>query len=133
MSALLCAAALVPPMPTDDAARLQGSWVCISVRGCGADMTGRETKSMSIVVRGNKITMKAEQTAATFKLHPTRKPKVIELTFISEGLLEDISLQGIYALRSDELRICVSVNDNVLPTQFTPGDNELLFTFRRQK
>jgi uncharacterized protein (TIGR03067 family) len=81
------------------------------------------------VRRGDKVIAEA-----TIKLEPTKKPKLIDVSF-TEGERKGKTLLGIYEIRSDTFRVCVARPEDERPAEFSAkvGSGHILIVYKREK
>src|SRR5262245_58456328 len=83
------------------------------------------------VVEGNdKVTN--EYAKIKIKLEPDTKPRGMDITIVA-GSQTDATMEGIYELKNDELRICAKVFGKDRPTEFAApaGSSIVLMTLKR--
>jgi uncharacterized protein (TIGR03067 family) len=121
-----------------DVAALQGTWNVTKLEYEGKDITGEHKLSLrfqgdTAAVEGDPK-VKTEYGKIKFKLDPSTTPKCVDLT-VTAGDQLNVTMEGIYAVKGDELKLCVRVLGNERPTKFTsPGDAPVaLVTLKRQK
>jgi uncharacterized protein (TIGR03067 family) len=86
----------------------QGKWKAIAATGFnGEALTDQDLQSTTLVVEGDKFTMKTAEITieGTFKIDPTRKPKTIDVILKTD---KDNPLQGIYEQVGDTRKSCFS-------------------------
>jgi uncharacterized protein (TIGR03067 family) len=85
--------------------------------------------ALKMTFDGDKVSAKSmdETKDGTFKVDPTKKPKEIDITVGGKAS------KGIYELKDDTLKICVSDGDR--PTEFVTkaGTKAGLITFKKDK
>ncbi len=117
-----------------DLAKIAGTW---AVDGLTYD--GEEQKlKFKIIFKGNEGTvlendqLTNEYAKIKFKLDPTAKPKSMDIT-VSAGSQTDATMEGIYELKGDELRICAKVFGKNRPAEFAApdGSSTVLLTLKR--
>jgi uncharacterized protein (TIGR03067 family) len=138
---ILFLGALVADTPASDEAKkdlekFQGTWHAVTLlRGGESQATEEEAKNLRLVIKGDKRTLTSgdeTRSVATFKLDPSRKPKAIDIT-VTEGALQGRTLRGIYTFEGDTHKICLNLEGDERPTEFTSkeGDDRLLMVFKR--
>jgi len=138
MRALLfvtAAGLLVAADAKDDAVKkemdkLQGTWKVVKAVKQGGDAPEDERKKLQVVIVGDKLTMKTKNGAETtpFVIDPSKKPATIDLT-----LDETRTLQGIYELDKDALKICVGLSGEKRPGEFKSTRESTLLILEREK
>ena len=91
-----------------------------------------------IVFKGNEGTVEGndkvtnEYAKIKFKLDSAAKPKTMDIT-IAAGSQADATMEGIYELKDDELRICVKVFGKDRPKEFAApeGSSIVLLMLKR--
>src|SRR5260370_30815143 len=95
---------------------LQGTWSVVSAEREGGKVSDDEIKKTTLVIKGDKlIARKTENTPKpeekiiemSFTLDPTKNPKWIDVTY-TDGERKGESSLGIYELKDDSLKICMS-------------------------
>jgi RNA polymerase sigma factor (sigma-70 family) len=114
----------------DDLKRLQGKWEGIPVIQGGKAVNGHLT---SFTIQGEKISYDATR-VERFKIDSTKKPKHFDLTVLANEK-EEKTVQGIFEIKGDELRICLEVGGKGRPTAFerTEGSPNRLIVLKRLK
>ncbi|HEV2948380.1 MAG TPA: TIGR03067 domain-containing protein [Gemmataceae bacterium] len=96
--------------------KLQGTWRVVEAERDGVKAPGDETKKITLVIKGDKLTAKRTENAGkpeeknyemSFTLDPTKNPKWIDVTY-TDGERKGESSLGIYELKDDSLKICMS-------------------------
>jgi uncharacterized protein (TIGR03067 family) len=117
-----------------DLAKIAGAW---TVDGVIYD--GEEHKlKFKIVFKGNEGTVLEndqitnEYAKIKVKLDSSAKPKSMDIT-VSAGSQTDATMEGIYELKGDELRICAKVFGKDRPKEFAAPDGSMtvLLTLKR--
>ncbi len=130
--------------PQGDAAkkgqeRFQGTWRVLRAEDRGVVMVDEKAGRMfdvKLVIKGNRIhytgNLPGLDLEFTYKLDPTKSPKVIEMTLVKSGDKKGIgeTTKGIYVLEGDSLKICGSPQE--LPKEFD-GKKYGLFVLKRLK
>ena len=104
-------------------AKIAGAW---SVSELTYDGEVHKHK-FKVVFKGNEGTVEGndkvtnEYSKIKFKLDPSAKPKAMDIT-IAAGSQTDATMQGIYELKDDELRICAKVFGAGRPKEFAAPD-----------
>ncbi len=68
----------------------------------------------------------------TFKIDPAKKPKEIDIT---HPAVKDGTVEGIYSLEGESLKMCYGKKDKDRPAKFSTkaGDRGVLFVLKRAK
>jgi uncharacterized protein (TIGR03067 family) len=122
--------------PREDAvrkelARLQGTWVAVSVEENGRSLRPRlvQRAHVTLTVRGNRFAFQSPRgdAAGTLRIDPAAKPKRMD-TLAND---KDKVLLGIYQLEGDTLKLC---GGKERPSQFRSQRNgPKLIVFKREK
>jgi uncharacterized protein (TIGR03067 family) len=103
-----------------------------SAKDGGKDMPEDKTKSLKMVIAGDKITMSHDKETQdwTFKLDPTKKPKEIDVSF-PDGKTG----KGIYELNGDTFKVAHGQTGDPRPTDFVSkeGSKIAVIVFQREK
>jgi uncharacterized protein (TIGR03067 family) len=110
---------------------LNGTWKVVSMVHNGKDIPNAEDHG--ITFDGENVTIKEPNGGSKGKctrLDPTKDPKEIDLTPDGGGK----KLQGIYELKGDELKLCLTRSDE-RPSRFESkeGSNSRLVVLKREK
>jgi len=138
--ALTVALALAPGASAQEDAkkeqdRLQGKWQITKMEVENKAFPPEDLAKLKISIEGNKfITLKdnGEQEKNSFKLDATKKPRRIDVTPLG-GPLEGQTLEGIYALEGETLKMCLALPDGARPDAFAAGDMRVFITLKRVK
>jgi len=130
--AVVCGAAETKEEAADRES-LQGSWSMVS--GVAAGM--KVDDELRMEVKGNKISFFSNgnlTVTATMRLQAEGESRLIDLS-ISDGGEASTTLEGIYALKQDELKLCVNLKEKDRPTEFVskPDSPTVLVVFKRDK
>lgn len=137
-AACLCIAAdETKPDAKKDVDQLQGMWQVVAIEHNGAKVEAKEAKQLKFIFTDKKLAVdrgSKEIHEALYKLNPTAKPKTIDVSFVS-GPDEGKTLQGIYELNGDSLKICWSEKGTKRPDKLatTPDSARTLHTLKRAK
>ncbi|MBI2806471.1 MAG: TIGR03067 domain-containing protein [Planctomycetes bacterium] len=119
-----------------DQAKLQGTWVAVSLVEKGKAEPPDRVRTLKLIIMGNKYIYQLgsddKRFVATFKIDPTTKPKSMDVVF-DAGPLKGKTMKSIYAFDGDELRICGGRDKRPSEFSSTQGDGEIVFTFIRVK
>jgi uncharacterized protein (TIGR03067 family) len=119
-----------------DKEKLQGKWLVTSGVMDGTEIPKDQIKG-DLVFKGDTYTYTAgegEGGAGTFKIDPSKKPKVMD-SVPSEGPVKGQTIEEIYEIDGDNLKICLALPGNPRPTEFKApeGSGRWLFTYKRAK
>jgi uncharacterized protein (TIGR03067 family) len=117
---------------------LQGTWLVEALEYNGQDF--KDKFKFTLVIKGDVMAVegdgevKKDYAKMTLKVDPATKPKNIDLKVTAGGQL-DVTMEGIYELKKDELQMCVTVFGLDRPTEFKSGDGSsiALLKLKRQK
>jgi uncharacterized protein (TIGR03067 family) len=100
--------------------KFEGTWKIVSLEVEGMKLPAKAFEGARLIIKGDAFTMKEEKVThkGTFKVDPTKKPKMIDLIF-TEGPAKGKTLLGIYELEGDTYTICLAVKGKKRPTTFT--------------
>jgi uncharacterized protein (TIGR03067 family) len=115
-----------------DRGALQGKWTIVSVERDGKAQDN--FKDGIRVFQGDKytITTKSGTTlTGTFQLDPSKSPKAMDM-MPGEGQFKGKTLQGIYELTGDTLKICFAEPGKDRPKDFTSKSGQVLAIHKRQ-
>jgi uncharacterized protein (TIGR03067 family) len=143
MFPLALAAALALPVSGGDALKkavaedlkqLKGRWELVSaiIEGEKKALPTLRRKRR-LIIQGDKFTQFLRDGGrSSFKIDPTRRPKVIYFHFL-DGPFGGLNSWAIYDVNGDELRLCGSTGDEHLPNAFATAkdDGKILLTYRR--
>lgn len=113
--------------------RLQGSWSMVS--GVAAGMKVED--QLGIEVKGAKMSFYSNGKlvlTTTMRLQVEGESRLIDLSF-STGGPPETTFEGIYALKDDELKLCVNLKEKDRPTEFIskPESTTVLLICKRDK
>jgi uncharacterized protein (TIGR03067 family) len=123
------------PDPAADLKALEGTWEVVSheVKGKKASDAGHATPRKIVISAGKMDLDEKGEAARPIKIDPTRSPKAIDV-YIPDAMKARAHLKGIYALKGDELRICLPLSfEAERPTRFSSEDFHSLYVLRRVK
>ncbi len=137
----LALALLVSPLAAEDKqeavkkelATLQGEWVGTSFVNDGKEQDNFKDQKPRLTIKGSGYKLgDNDQLKGTFEVDPARSPKAIDVTvegYTKEGKF----LPGVYEVKGDELKVCLSDVAQDRPTEVTAkeGSKRILFTFKR--
>lgn len=128
--------ATAPDPKKADRVNIQGTWIAVSAEVGGEAMPAEAIKDFTVVISADKVRFnpKKDDRSATYKLDPTRTPKVIELTPL-EGPAKGKPQRAIYELTGDRLKLCVQNGKGDPPMKFEtkPGTDLRLLVLKRVK
>jgi uncharacterized protein (TIGR03067 family) len=118
-----------------DKDRLQGSWQILDAEFSGKKAEGEEgdrIKQQKLVIKGTTLTLKS---ACEFTLAEKATPPEINLEVTEGPELEKGTWRGIYQLKGDDLKICISLPGADRPKEFATKEGVLsmLVTLKRVK
>jgi uncharacterized protein (TIGR03067 family) len=122
-----------------DLEALKGVWKVVSVEKDGKKLGEEQLKGVSVRFdasgkasghKGDKVIFEA-----TFRIDPTKEPRTIDATQTSEGEGKGKTNPGIYEIKGDTLRTCISETGKDRPTEFSagPGSGRTLRVYEREK
>jgi uncharacterized protein (TIGR03067 family) len=121
---------------TNDDKNIQGNWAPTSAEIGGKKLPDEFRASMRLVVKDGMytVTIGKQIDQGTVKLNLAAKPKAMDITG-AEGPNKGKTMQAIYELDGDILRICYDVSGKGRPTEFRTemGTPHFLVTYQRQK
>src|SRR5262245_32890999 len=117
---------------------LQGEWTVAGLEYNGKNMADKF--KLVFVFKGNVASVEGDEAVRTeyaklsFKFDPSTDPKCVDLTVLG-GIQKDATMEGIYELKGDELRLCVKVFGKDRPNEFKSPDGSsiVLLTLKRAK
>src|SRR5258707_405412 len=117
-----------------DLEQLKGTWVATSYVKDMKPAAEADLKMMKLAVAGDQVTFTKgkDLRKSTYKLDPTQKPKAVDIVMI-DGPDKDKTLQGIYEISGDELKICLAILDKPRPKEFAAKPETILETWKREK
>jgi erythromycin esterase len=100
--------------------RLEGTWdvTAVVVNGEDTPVAG-SLKGLQVIMTGDQRTVKTGETVlaqGSYRVDPRARPRAIDVT-ITQGAFKGQSLQGIYELDGDALRICLAMKGGRRPTE----------------
>ncbi len=132
---LLIAADEADPAKREMAA-LEGAYTMTSLEVEGQKVEGQRIEGSELLIKEGKyiVTTRGNKHETLMDIDPAHKPKQIDMTF-ADGPNKDKTLQGIYEIDGDTLKVCRSINpDASRPKEFTtaPGTGLFLVVWKRQ-
>jgi uncharacterized protein (TIGR03067 family) len=121
----------------DDQKKLQGKWTATSGVIDGNEIPKDQIKGdMTLTFSGDKYTWAAgtDHGGGTFKLDPSKKPMAMDAV-PSDGPVKGQTVEEIYEIDGDTLKICFVMPGNKRPAEFKSeaGSGHFLFTYKRAK
>jgi uncharacterized protein (TIGR03067 family) len=142
---MLILSALFLSPPTDAAktelARFEGTWQVIGHETEGKPTDEDHWRTVQFVFKGDELTFLGDDVlskkVAKIRLvvDPSTSPRVIDLKIV-EGDFKGETLEGVYEIKDDVLRICFrneEVKNRPLDFSTKAGANLVLFVLKRQK
>ncbi len=120
----------------NDHKKQQGKWMLTSAVMNGTEIPKDQVKG-ELVFKGNKYsytTGEGETGGGTFKLDTSKKPEAMDAV-PSEGPAKGETVQVIYELDGDNLKICMASPGTKRPKEFKADadSNQWLLTYKRAK
>jgi uncharacterized protein (TIGR03067 family) len=114
-----------------DRMQLEGTWAAVSAETEGVKGTEEFIKNFTLVFKEDMVTGRHK---AKYEIDPTKKPKTIDVT-PSEGPEKDKTIEGIYELKENELKVCIAMPGKERPTAFEskPGSGTVLLVLKKEK
>src|SRR4051812_24815847 len=114
-----------------DEDRILGTWEMVSGEKGGEPAPDKLVKTLRLTFKTEgklHVQAKDEDKDGTWKIDATKKPRQIEI------MAEDKTLEGIYELDGDNLKLCVSEGGS-RPSEFKSpeGSKTMLLVLKRQK
>jgi uncharacterized protein (TIGR03067 family) len=119
-----------------DHKELQGKWIVTSGVIDGNQLPKEQIKG-HLIHTGDKYSWSAgegQEGSGTFKLDASKKPKTMDCV-PADGPLQGQTVEEIYELNGDTLKICFVFPGSKRPTEFKSdaGSGRWLFTYKRAK
>ncbi len=117
--------------------KLEGTWQLVSAEQDGEKMPQEQVKKMKLVVKGDKVTVYADDKAVserTFKVDPSKKPKELDST-PTEGDEKGKAYAAIYEFDGDAGKLCQAAPGKDRPKEFDAkkGTGNMLAVYKRAK
>jgi uncharacterized protein (TIGR03067 family) len=95
--------------------KLQGTWKVLKAIKEGDPAPDEKTAKMQVIIAGDKLTLKDgnRDEPTTITIDPGKKPATIDLK-----VNEKLTIQGIYELDKDALKICFGLEGSKRPAEF---------------
>lgn len=110
-----------------DAQAIQGTWIIEAAERDGKADNDVKGGKLSLKDGNLVMTTKNDEQKAAYKLDPTKKPRTIDVTPAGEP-----TIQGIYELDGDRLKICIT-KEKGRPSEFNGKGDNMLLVLKRQK
>jgi len=123
----------------DDAKSIQGKW---SVENLEHDTEKLDDLAKvlkfaidkdHLILAGSEVILK-DYAKIRYKIDSTVTPTIIDLT-VTEGDQKDTTMEGIYELKGDTLKLCIKVVGKERPSKFETSENSntALIVLKREK
>jgi uncharacterized protein (TIGR03067 family) len=137
LTAGLCLAAQ-PPQDDPVKAELKllgGTWVGVTGSNGDRRLTGADAEKLSLVIKGDRFTASSGDAVimeGLVSIDPAKTPKTIDLAS-TKGRHEGSTVEGIYAVDPQELRLCLVEPGKNRPTAFAAPKGGVMLTYLRRK
>jgi len=125
-----------PKKVNEEAKAMEGTWELVSAELGGQKLPGEVTKTLTLVLAGEKYTVKSPgpDDTGTVRLDPAKQPKELDVTGV-EGPNKGKFFPAIYQLDGDSLKVCYDLDGKKRPTEFksAPGTKQFLAVYTRKK
>jgi uncharacterized protein (TIGR03067 family) len=130
---LFGASAPKPDAIEEELKKFEGKWRLVSADLDGKEATPEQVKTTTLVVTGDKFTLKMgdETHKGKFTIDPGKKPRTIDVEF-TEGTLKDTKVLGIYEMEGDTRKSCFAPPNEDRPKDFSSGKG-YNWTWKRDK
>jgi uncharacterized protein (TIGR03067 family) len=120
-----------------ESAKLAGTWEPTAAEDYGQKLPEEQVKNLRLVLTGDEFTTSDGDTTVmkgNFKIDPVKKPKRIDLKSTS-GRHKGKTLEGIYELDGDSLKICFVEPGGKRPKELTStlDNSAFLLVCKRKK
>jgi uncharacterized protein (TIGR03067 family) len=121
-----------------DLKKLQGTWTIVAVEVNGEKMSDEDSKNVGtkMTLKGDKYSIEGGERnhTGTFKVHPDKKPKAMDC-MPDAGDLKGKTIQAIYEIKGDKVKICYDISCKTRPEEFATKDKEgyVLIEYQRAK
>ena len=118
--------------------KLQGNWTATTIEYNGEKVLGGGVKELTVVVEGDKLTVKGEDEEvkkygkATLTIDPSTTPKILDVS-ITSGDEKGTKFEAIYEVDKDEWKLCLKPFGKERPAKFESKDGDVLIVFKREK
>jgi uncharacterized protein (TIGR03067 family) len=118
----------------DELRRFEGTWKLVSAESKGQPAPEDVVKALQWDIKDNRVTVRGtegKQVKLTMQLDTTQKPRAMDLT----NSARKETMQGIYELTKDRMKVCLGAPGEKRPTQFATKEDlkVVLLVFKRQK
>jgi uncharacterized protein (TIGR03067 family) len=115
----------------------QGMWSIEAITRDGVAVPKDAVQQLILVVKGNERLVKDGddvKSKGTYTVDATKTPKQMDVT-VADGPLAGKTLRGIYELKDDTFTLCLMLEGDTRPEDFTckEGSNRLLQVFKKSK
>jgi len=120
--------------------KFQGTWRLVSSEEDAQPTADFIVENLKIVIKGNQVSLKDVEAIVkqfgkvTITIDPSTNPKIIDFKIVA-GTEKDKTFEGIYEMKDDRLKICVSNRSGGnRPDDFktAAGSNRLLVVLKRE-
>jgi uncharacterized protein (TIGR03067 family) len=119
---------------------MAGGWQLSRGEDDGEPASEYVIKNLKCVIKGDQLTFEGiepltdKASKLTMKIDTSTTPKCIDLKVEAGSLKGDI-LEGVYAWKGDELKLCLYLGKGNRPLEFETkaGSNRVLFVFKRER
>jgi len=128
--AVLLTAPAEDKKPAKDEDKIQGSWKMVSGQRGGENAPDEVVKNFRLTFKaGGKLSavIEGKDQEGTYKIDTTKKPRQIEVT------IDDKTVEGIYELNGDDLKLCVDRSARPKEFKSPEGTRIMLMNFKREK
>jgi uncharacterized protein (TIGR03067 family) len=116
--------------------KFDGTWAIESAELGGQVMPAEFNKTTSMTLSGDQyvVTVGQSPDRGTFRVDESKSPKTMDITG-TEGPNKGKTIQAIYELTGDKLRVCYDLSGGNRPTEFAskPDSQLCLVTYHRGK
>jgi uncharacterized protein (TIGR03067 family) len=114
----------------------EGTWRFVSLEMGGKALPAETFKAARLICKGREFTSidSGETSRGTYSVDVTQSPKTIDATF-TDGPSKGHVLRGIYELKGDIYKVCMSLPGEARPNTFEskPGSRHVLEVLQREK
>jgi uncharacterized protein (TIGR03067 family) len=113
-----------------------GTWTAESAEMAGMSLPAEFCKAIKLVIKGDKYKLTINNTVeeGTSKSDATATPKTLDVMG-SSGPNKGKTLQAIYELNGDTLKVCYDLSGSGRPKEFKtmPGTQQFMVTYKKSK